>query len=149
DSDAKDMDWITADTKKDTGTDITKQPEAIQRIKEDADKAKTALPSSQEYETNLPFVTADASGPKHIQKKLTRSKLEQLTDDLIERTVQPVKDCLKDAKISERDVNELVLVGGMTRMPKVVETARTLIGKQPHKGVNPDEVVAVGATTQG
>src|SRR5207244_11955847 len=112
-----------------TGIDLTKQPDAIQRIKEEAEKAKIALSSSQEYEINLPFITADASGPKHIQKKLTRAKLEQLTDSIVERTVQPVKDCLKDATISERDVNELVLVGGMTRMPKVVETGRTLIGK--------------------
>ena len=149
DWDAKVMDWIVAEFKKDSGMDLSKQPDALQRIKEEAEKAKIALSSSQEYEINLPFVTADASGPKHIQKKLTRSKLEQLTDDLIQRTIPPVKACLKDAKISEREVNELVLVGGMTRMPKVVETARSLIGKEPHKGVNPDEVVAVGAAIQG
>jgi len=149
DWDAKVMDWIVAEFKKDSGIDLTKQPDAIQRIKEEAEKAKIALSSSQEYEINLPFITADASGPKHIQKKLTRSKLEQLTDDLIQRTIPPVKACLKDAKLSERDVNELVLVGGMTRMPKVVETARNLVGKEPHKGVNPDEVVAVGAAIQG
>jgi len=149
DWDAKVMDWIVAEFKKDSGIDLTKQPDAIQRIKEEAEKAKIALSSSQEYEINLPFITADASGPKHIQKKLTRSKLEQLTDDLVQRTIPPVKACLKDAKISERDVNELVLVGGMTRMPKVIETARSLIGKEPHKGVNPDEVVAVGAAIQG
>jgi molecular chaperone DnaK len=149
DWDAKVMDWIVAEFKKDSGIDLSKQPDALQRIKEEAEKAKIALSSSQEYEINLPFITADASGPKHIQKKLTRSKLEQLTDDLIQRTVPPVKACLGDAKISERDVNELVLVGGMTRMPKVVDTARSLIGKQPHKGVNPDEVVAVGAAIQG
>jgi molecular chaperone DnaK len=149
DWDAKIMDWIVAEFKNDTGIDLTKQPDAIQRIKEESEKAKIALSSSQEYEINLPFITADASGPKHIQKKLTRAKLEQLTDDLIQRTVPPVKACLKDAKISERDVDELVLVGGMTRMPKVIETARSLIGKEPHKGVNPDEVVAVGAAIQG
>ncbi len=149
DWDAKIMDWIVAEFKKDTGIDLTRQPDAIQRIKEESEKAKIALSSSQEYEINLPFVTADASGPKHIQKKLTRAKLEQLTDDLVQRTVPPVKACLKDAKIAERDVNELVLVGGMTRMPKVIETARSLIGKEPHKGVNPDEVVAVGAAIQG
>ena len=149
DWDAKVMDWIVAEFKRDAGIDLSKQPDALQRIKEEAEKAKIALSSSQEYEINLPFVTADASGPKHIQKKLTRSKLEQLTDDLIQRTIPPVKACLKDAKISEREVNELVLVGGMTRMPKVVETARSLIGKEPHKGVNPDEVVAVGAAIQG
>ncbi|HLW36222.1 MAG TPA: molecular chaperone DnaK [Chthoniobacterales bacterium] len=149
DWDAKVMDWIVAEFKKDSGIDLSKQPDALQRIKEEAEKAKIALSSSQEYEINLPFITADASGPKHIQKKLTRSKLEQLTDDLIQRTIPPVKACLKDAKISEREVNELVLVGGMTRMPKVVETARSLIGKEPHKGVNPDEVVAIGAAIQG
>src|SRR6266487_2998129 len=149
DWDAKVMDWIVAEFKKDSGIDLTKQPDAIQRIKEEAEKAKIALSSSQEYEINLPFITADASGPKHIQKKLTRSKLEQLTDSLVERTVQPVKDCLADAKLSEKEINELVLVGGMTRMPKVVEIARDLIGKPPHKGVNPDEVVAVGAAIQG
>ena len=143
------VDWIVGEFKKDSGIDLSKQPDAIQRIKEEAEKAKIALSSSQEYEINLPFITADASGPKHIQKKLIRSKLEQLTDSLFQRTVKPVKDCLGDAKLSEKDINELVLVGGMTRMPKVIETARELIGKEPHKGVNPDEVVAVGAAIQG
>src|SRR6184192_997892 len=149
DWDAKIMDWIVNEFKKDTGIDLTKQPDAIQRIKEEAEKAKIALSSSQEYEINLPFITADASGPKHIQKKLTRAKLEQLTDDLVQRTVPPVKACLKDAQVTERDINELVLVGGMTRMPQVQQVARDLIGKEPHKGVNPDEVVAVGAAIQG
>ncbi len=148
DWDNKIIDWIIAEFKADSGIDLTKQADAIQRIKEEAEKAKIALSSSQEYEINLPFITADASGPKHIQKKLTRSKLEQLTDDLFERTIGPVKACLKDADITEKDVNELVLVGGMTRMPKVIETARKLVGKEPHKGVNPDEVVAVGAAIQ-
>jgi molecular chaperone DnaK len=143
------VDWIVNEFKKDSGIDLSKQPDAIQRIKEEAEKAKIALSSSQEFEINLPFVTADASGPKHIQKKLTRSKLEQLTDPLFQRTIKPVKDCLADAKLSEKDINELVLVGGMTRMPKVIETARQLIGKEPHKGVNPDEVVAIGAAIQG
>ena len=143
------VDWIVNEFKKDSGIDLSKQPDALQRIKEEAEKAKIALSSVQEYEINLPFVTADASGPKHIQKKLTRSKLEQLTDPLFQRTVKPVKDCLADAKLSEKDINELVLVGGMTRMPKVIETARQLIGKEPHKGVNPDEVVAIGAAIQG
>src|SRR3954451_12055341 len=149
DWDARIMDWIVQEFKKDTGIDLTKQPDAIQRIKEEGEKAKIALSSVQEYEINLPFVTADASRAKHIQKKLTRAKLEQLTDDLVQRTVPPVKACLKDEQTNERDINELVLVGGMTRMPKVVETARTLIGKEPHKGVNPDEVVAIGAGIQG
>lgn len=135
--------------KKDTGIDLKGQADALQRIKEEAEKAKIALSSSQEYEINLPFITADQTGPKHIQLKLTRAKLEQLTDDLCERTVKPVKDCLKDANLDTSDVHELVLVGGMTRMPKIIETARKLVGKEPHKGVNPDEVVAVGAAIQG
>jgi molecular chaperone DnaK len=143
------MDWIIGEFKNDSGIDLSKQPDAVQRIKEEGEKAKIALSSTQEFEINLPFITADATGPKHIQKKLTRAKLEQLTDDLFERTMKPVKDCLSDAKWSKSDVNELVLVGGMTRMPKVVETARELVGKEPHKGVNPDEVVAIGAAIQG
>jgi len=143
------MDWIIDGFKKDSGIDLGKQPDAVQRIKEEAEKAKIALSSSQEYDLNLPFITADQTGPKHIMQKLTRSKLEQLCDDLFERTIGPVKACLKDAKLTEREVDELVLVGGMTRMPKVVDTARTLIGKEPHKGVNPDEVVAIGAAIQG
>jgi molecular chaperone DnaK len=143
------MDWIIEEFKKDSGIDLSKQPDAVQRIKEEAEKAKIALSSTQEYEINLPFVTADQTGPKHIQKKLTRSKLEQLTDDLFQRTTKPVKDCLADAKWTSANIDELVLVGGMTRMPKVVETARALVGKEPHKGVNPDEVVAIGAAIQG
>src|ERR1700723_2384450 len=149
DWDNKLMDWIIAEFRSETGVDVSKQSDALQRIKEEAEKAKIALSSSQEYEINLPFITADATGPKHIQKKLTRAKLEQLTDDLFERTIRPVKACLADAKLSESEINELVLVGGMTRMPKVIDTARKLIGKEPHKGVNPDEVVAVGAAIQG
>ncbi len=149
DWDARIMDWIINEFKKDSGIDLSKQPDAVQRIKEEAEKAKIALSSTQEYEINLPFITADASGPKHIQKKLTRSKMEQLCDDLFQRTIPPVKACLKDAGLTEREINELVLVGGMTRMPKVQEIARNLIGKEPHKGVNPDEVVAIGAAIQG
>lgn len=148
DWDARIMDWIISDFRSETGIDLGKQADALQRIKEEAEKAKIALSSTQEYEISLPFITADATGPKHIQKKLTRAKLEQLTDDLFERTVRPVKACLTDAKLSERDIDELVLVGGMTRMPKVIETARKLVGKEPHKGVNPDEVVAIGAAIQ-
>jgi molecular chaperone DnaK len=143
------MDWMFAEFKAESGIDLTKQPDAVQRIKEEAEKAKIALSSSQNYEINLPFITADQTGPKHIQKSLTRAKLEQLTDPLFERTLKPVRDCLADAKLSEKDINELVLVGGMTRMPMVVETARKLVGKEPHKGVNPDEVVAIGAAIQG
>src|SRR6202521_4804462 len=149
DYDRRLVDYIADEFKKEQGIDLRSDRQALQRLTEEAEKAKIALSSSQEYEINLPFVTADATGPKHIQKKLTRAKLEQLTDDLFERTVPPVKACLADAKLSESQINELVLVGGMTRMPKVVETARKLIGKEPHKGVNPDEVVAVGAAIQG
>ncbi len=143
------MDWIIAEFRQESGIDLSKQPDAVQRIKEEAEKAKIALSSSQEYDINLPFVTADQTGPKHIQKKLTRAKLEQLTDDLFERTIGPVKACLNDAKLTTSQVDELVLVGGMTRMPRVIDTARRLVSKEPHKGVNPDEVVAVGASIQG
>ncbi|MEI7823331.1 MAG: molecular chaperone DnaK [Verrucomicrobiota bacterium] len=143
------MDWVLAEFKSESGLDLTKQPDAIQRIKEECEKAKIALSSTQEYEINLPFITADQTGPKHIQKKLTRSKLEQLTDSLFQRTLAPTRACMKDAGLTQNEINELVLVGGMTRMPKVVETARAIIGKEPHKGVNPDEVVAIGAAIQG
>src|SRR5437899_11906892 len=142
------MDWILDEFKKEQGMDLRKQPDALQRIKEEAEKAKIALSSSQVYEINLPFITADASGPKHISLKLTRAKMEQLCDDLFERTITPVKNCLKDAGMPVDKIDELVLVGGMTRMPKVVETARALVNKTPHQGVNPDEVVAVGAAIQ-
>ena len=128
--------------------DLRKQPDALQRIKEEAEKAKIALSSAQQYDINLPFITADASGPKHIQKSLTRAKMEQLTDELFERTIKPTKACLNDAGIEAAKIDELVLVGGMTRMPRVVETAKSLVNKPPHQGVNPDEVVAVGAAIQ-
>jgi molecular chaperone DnaK len=149
DFDERVMNWVIDDFKKENGIDLGKQPDALQRIKEESEKAKIALSSALEYEMNLPFITADATGPKHIVKKLTRAKLEQLCDDLIERTVTPVRACLKDAQVDIKEVHELVLVGGMTRMPKVIETAQKLIGKKPHQGVNPDEVVAVGAAIQG
>ncbi len=143
------MDWILDEFKKEHGMDLRKQPDALQRIKEEAEKAKIALSSATQYEINLPFVTADASGPKHIAMKLTRAKMEQLCDKLFERTIAPVKACLKDAGIDVAKIDELVLVGGMTRMPKVVEVAHSLVSKPPHQGVNPDEVVAVGAGIQG
>src|ERR1017187_6033773 len=149
DFDERVMNWIIDDFKGETGADLKKQPDALQRIKEESEKAKIALSSAMEYEINLPFITADASGPKHIVKKLTRAKLEQLCDELIERTVPPVEACLRDGKLDISKVDELVLVGGMTRMPKVVEIAHKLIGKAPHQGVNPDEVVAIGAGIQG
>jgi len=143
------MDWMFADFKAESGIDLTKQPDAVQRIKEEAEKAKIALSSAQNYDISLPFITADNTGPKHIQKSLTRAKLEQLTDPLFQRTIAPTRACLKDAGLSEKEIHELVLVGGMTRMPKVIDTARQIVGKEPHKGVNPDEVVAVGAAIQG
>jgi molecular chaperone DnaK len=142
------MDWILDEFKKESGMELRKQPEALQRIKEEAEKAKIALSSAMTYDINLPFVTADASGPKHIQKTLTRAKMEQLTEKLFERTLAPVKACLMDAGIEAAKIDELVLVGGMTRMPRVVETAHTLVNKAPHQGVNPDEVVAIGAAIQ-
>jgi molecular chaperone DnaK len=142
------MDMILDQFKREQGMDLKNQPDALQRIKEEAEKAKIALSSSQQYEINLPFITADASGPKHITIKLTRSKMEQICDDLFERTKRPVDACLRDAGMSTDKIDELVLVGGMTRMPKVVETAHSLVNKTPHQGVNPDEVVAVGAAIQ-
>ncbi|MGA2786833.1 MAG: molecular chaperone DnaK [Verrucomicrobiota bacterium] len=143
------MDWILDEFKKESGMDLRKQPDALQRIKEEAEKAKIALSSAQQYDINLPFITADASGPKHISMKLTRAKMEQLCDKLFERTIAPVKACLKDAGLDVAKIDELVLVGGMTRMPKVVEVAHSLVNKPPHQGVNPDEVVAIGAGIQG
>jgi molecular chaperone DnaK len=142
------MDWMLDEFKRDQGMDLRKQPDALQRIKEEAEKAKIALSSELQYDINLPFITADASGPKHLSLKLTRAKMEQLCEALFERTIAPVKACLKDADLAAAKVDELVLVGGMTRMPRVVETAHTLVNKPPHQGVNPDEVVAVGAAIQ-
>ena len=143
------MDWLLSEFKTESGIDLKGQPDAIQRLKEESEKAKIALSSSQTYEINLPFITADQTGPKHIRKDLSRAKLEQLTDALTERTIKPVNACLNDAKLTAAQIDELVLVGGMTRMPKIVEIARKLVNKEPHKGVNPDEVVAVGAAIQG
>ncbi len=149
DWDARLMDWIIDEFRKEHGMDLRKQPDAMQRIKEEGEKAKIALSSAQNYDINLPFITADASGPKHISLKVTRAKMEQLCDDLFERTIVPVKNCLRDAGVAAEKIDELVLVGGMTRMPRVVETAHSLVNKPPHQGVNPDEVVAVGAGIQG
>ncbi len=143
------IDWVVDEFKSESSIDLNGQPDAMQRIKEEAEKAKIALSSSQNYEISLPFITADQSGPKHIKVELTRAKLEQLTDSLFERTTSPVKSCLKDAGLNSGEIDELVLVGGMTRMPRVVETANALLGKQPNQGVNPDEVVAIGAAIQG
>ncbi len=140
------MEWMIAEFKREQGVDLSKDTMALQRLKEAAEKAKCELSSSQSTEINLPFITADAGGPKHLTMTLTRAKLEQLTDALVERTVGPVHACMKDAGLTE--VDEVVLVGGMTRMPKVQDKVRQLFGKEPHKGVNPDEVVAVGAAIQ-
>jgi molecular chaperone DnaK len=141
--------WLVDGFKAEHGIDLRQDKMALQRLKEEAEKAKIALSSSQSTDINLPFITADASGPKHLNVTLTRSKIEQITDHLFERTVGPFKDCLKDAGLTAGDINNLVLVGGMTRMPKTTEVARNLAGKEPNKGVNPDEVVAIGAAIQG
>jgi molecular chaperone DnaK len=141
--------WLVDNFKKDNGIDLRKDPMALQRLKEESEKAKIALSSAQSVDINLPFITADASGPKHLNVSLTRAKMEQICDSLSERCIQPFKNCLKDAGLTAAEIDELVLVGGMTRMPKIVDIAKALGGKQPHQGVNPDEVVAVGAAIQG
>ncbi|MGA0333420.1 MAG: molecular chaperone DnaK [Kiritimatiellia bacterium] len=141
--------WLADSFKQENSIDLTKDPMALQRLKEEAEKAKIALSSSTSYDINLPFITADASGPKHLNVKLTRSKLESLVDDLIVRSMAPVKACIQDADSKVSDIQEVVLVGGSTRMPKVQEKVKEFFGKEPHKGVNPDEVVAIGASIQG
>ncbi|HTO88884.1 MAG TPA: molecular chaperone DnaK, partial [Thermoanaerobaculia bacterium] len=143
------IDWILAEFKKDQGVDLSKDPMAMQRLKEAAEKAKIELSNVVETEINLPFITADASGPKHLQLKLTRSKLEQLVEDVIVKSVGPCKQALKDAGLEAKDIDEVVLVGGQTRMPRIQALVKELFGKEPHQGVNPDEVVAVGAAIQG
>ncbi len=141
--------WLVDTFKKDNGIDLRKDPMALQRLKEEAEKAKIALSSTQSVDINLPFITADASGPKHLNVQLSRAKMEQICEPLFERCLQPFRSCLKDSDLTSAQIDELVLVGGMTRMPKVVDIAKTLGGKPPHQGVNPDEVVAVGAAIQG
>jgi molecular chaperone DnaK len=148
DFDQRVIDWIVDEFRKDQGIDLRQDRMALQRLKEAAEKAKIELSSTQSTEINLPFITADASGPKHLSLNLTRSKLEQLVADLVERTKGPVMQCLKDAGISPKDVNEVVLVGGQTRMSAVQEMVKQVFNKEPHKGVNPDEVVAIGAAIQ-
>jgi molecular chaperone DnaK len=149
DFDLRVMDWLVDEFRKDQGIDLRKDRMALQRLKEAAERAKIELSSAQETEINLPFITADSSGPKHMVIKLTRSRLEQLVDDLIQRTVEPCRKALDDAGVSGRDINEVVLVGGMTRMPKVIQVVKDFFNKEPHRGVNPDEVVAIGAGIQG
>ena len=149
DFDARIQKWMIDEFKAQSGIDLSNDKLAIQRLKEAAENAKKELSSTMETEINLPYITADATGPKHLNMKLTRAKLEQLTDDLIQRSIEPCKKAMADAGLKNSDIDEVVLVGGMTRMPKVQETVKNFFGKEPHKGVNPDEVVAVGAAIQG
>ncbi len=148
DFDKRVIDYLADEFKKEQGIDLRQDKLALQRLKEAAEKAKIELSSATQTEVNLPFITADQSGPKHLTMKMTRAKLEALVEDLVERTVEPCKRALKDASLSAGDIHEVVLVGGMTRMPKVIETVKNFFGRDPHKGVNPDEVVALGAAIQ-
>jgi len=148
DFDQRIIDWLADEFKKEYGIDLRDDKMALQRLKEAAEKAKMELSSSMETEINLPFITADASGPKHLNMKLTRARLEALVEDLIEKLVPPIRQALKDAGLTPADIDEVVLVGGMTRMPRVQEKVKEIFGKEPHKGVNPDEVVAIGAAIQ-
>ncbi len=149
DIDQRVQEWIVTEFKKETGIDLTQDKMALQRLKEAAEKAKMELSTTLETEINLPFITADASGPKHLLMKLTRAKLEQLMEDIIQRTVGPCKQALADANLRPEDIDEVILVGGSTRIPRVQQLVKELFGKEPHKGVNPDEVVAAGAAIQG
>jgi len=149
DFDLRLVNYLADEFKKETGINLRSDRLALQRLKEAAEKAKIELSSAMQTEVNLPFITADASGPKHLTMKITRAKLEALVDDLIQKTIQPVKQALKDAGVSANQIDEVILVGGMTRMPKVQDIVKQLFGKEPHKGVNPDEVVAIGAAIQG
>ena len=149
DFDQRVIDWLVAEFKKDQGIDLSTDPMALQRLKEAAEKAKCELSTVQETDINLPFITADAAGPKHLNIRLTRARLESLTEDLVERTAGPCRSAIKDAGISTSEINEVILVGGATRMPAVQAKVREIFGRQPHQGVNPDEVVALGAAIQG
>ncbi|MCZ6679669.1 MAG: molecular chaperone DnaK [Candidatus Poribacteria bacterium] len=149
DFDQRIIDWLAEEFKRDQGIDLRKDNMALQRLKEAAEKAKCELSSAMQTDINLPFITADASGPKHLNVPLTRAKLEQLTDELVERTLEPCRRALADAELSAQEIDEVILVGGQTRMPKVQEAVKRLFGKELHKGVNPDEVVAIGAAIQG
>src|SRR5256884_813859 len=149
DFDQRVIEWLLAEFKKDQGIDLSKDPQALQRLKEAAEKAKIELSSTMSTEINLPYITADAAGPKHLVMTLTRAKLEELVRDLVERTRGPVQNAMKDAGLSPAEINEVILVGGQTRMPAVVEAGKAMFnGKEPHKGVKPHEVVAVGAAIQ-
>jgi molecular chaperone DnaK len=149
DFDMRIVNWLADEFNRSQGIDLRNDKMALQRLKEEAEKAKMELSTTMETDINLPFITADASGPKHLNIKLSRAKLESLVDDLIERTVAPCRTALKDAGLTAKDINEIILVGGMTRMPKVQAKVKEIFGKEPHKGVNPDEVVAIGAVIQG
>ena len=149
DFDQRVIDWLVQEFKKDQGIDLSKDPMALQRLKEAGEKAKMELSSTMSTDINLPFITADQAGPKHLNYQLTRAKLEQLVDDLVKRTIPPMEQALKDAGIKPEQVDEVILVGGSTRMPKVQEVVKSFFKKEPHKGVNPDEVVAIGAAIQG
>ena len=149
DFDQRVIDWLVAEFKRDQGIDLSKDPMALQRLKEAAEKAKMELSSTQQTDINLPFITADQSGPKHLNYSLTRAKLEQLCDDLVQRTIPPMQQALKDAGLKPEEIDEVILVGGSTRMPKVQQIVKDFFKKDPHKGVNPDEVVAIGAAIQG
>ena len=149
DFDQRVIDWLVSEFKKDQGIDLSKDPMALQRLKEAAEKAKVELSSTKQTDVNLPFITADQSGPKHLNMTLTRSKFEQLVDDLIDKTKRPMEKALADAGLEPGDIDEVILVGGSTRIPKIQDTVRDFFGKEPHKGVNPDEVVAIGAAIQG
>ncbi|TIU03469.1 MAG: molecular chaperone DnaK, partial [Mesorhizobium sp.] len=142
------VEYLAAEFKKEQGIDLRSDKLALQRLKEAAEKAKIELSSTTQTEINLPFITADATGPKHLTLKLTRAKFESLVEDLVQRTIDPCKAALKDAGLKAGEIDEVVLVGGMTRMPKIQEIVKQFFGKEPHKGVNPDEVVALGAAIQ-
>ncbi|HEU4384260.1 MAG TPA: molecular chaperone DnaK [Anaeromyxobacteraceae bacterium] len=146
--DQKIMDWLIAEFKKDTGIDVSKDKMVLQRLKEAAEKAKIELSSTVETEINLPFLTADQTGPKHLSMKLSRARLEAMVEDLVQRSIEPTRKCLADAKLDPRQIDEVVMVGGQTRMPKILETVKQFFGKEPNRTVNPDEVVAVGAAVQ-
>ncbi|HEV2605958.1 MAG TPA: molecular chaperone DnaK [Microvirga sp.] len=148
DFDMRLVEYLASEFKKEQGIDLTKDKLALQRLKEAAEKAKIELSSASQTEINLPYITADASGPKHLTLKLSRAKFEQLVDDLVQKTIEPCRKALKDAGLTAGEIDEVVLVGGMTRMPKIQEVVKTFFGKEPHKGVNPDEVVAIGAAIQ-
>ncbi|MGH7544595.1 MAG: molecular chaperone DnaK, partial [Gemmatimonadota bacterium] len=149
DFDQRIIEWLVAEFKKEHGVDLSKDPMALQRLKDAAEKAKCELSTVPETDINLPFITADASGPKHLNLRLTRAKLESLVDDLVQKTIPPMQMALRDAKLTPQDIQEVILVGGATRMPKVQQVVREFFGREPHKGVNPDEVVAIGAAIQG